>query len=174
MEGDDAHGAKDGGKAQKRYEYVFEDQIAFVEDEVLGGTLGDDSDSSSDSDGSDSRSGRRERKKRRRAGSSKDVRDAERALTLQKKQDALLSEREAMAKTRASLPIYPYREDLIRAVEDHQVVVIVGETGSGKTTQIPQYMWEAGFAKEGQKIGCSSRAAWRRCPSPRASPRRRA
>ena len=52
-----------------------------------------------------------------------------------------------MAKDRASLPIYPYREDLIQAVEDHQVVVIVGETGSGKTTQIPQYMWEAGFAK---------------------------
>ena len=151
-----SYGAKDGWKAAKQYEYVFEDQIAFVEDEVLGGTLGDDSDSDeSDSDGYDSKSGRRERKKRRRAGSSKDVRDAERALTLQKKQDALLSEREAMAKTRASLPIYPYREDLIRAVEDHQVVVIVGETGSGKTTQIPQYMWEAGFAKEGQKIGCT-------------------
>ena len=54
-----SYGAKDGGKAQKQYEYVFEDQIAFVEDEVLGGTLGDDSDSSSDSDASDSRSGRR-------------------------------------------------------------------------------------------------------------------
>ena len=60
-----------------------------------------------------------------------------------------------MAKNRESLPIYPYREDLISAVEDHQVVVIVGETGSGKTTQIPQYMWEAGFAKGDQKIGCT-------------------
>ncbi len=154
-----SYGAKDGsggGKAQKQYEYVFEDQIAFVEDEVLGGTGGGDSDASEGSEGSGSEDGeRRERKKRRRALSSKDSRDAERALALQKKQDARLSEREAMAKTRASLPIHPYREDLIRAVEDHQVVVIVGETGSGKTTQIPQYMWEAGFAKEGQKIGCT-------------------
>jgi pre-mRNA-splicing factor ATP-dependent RNA helicase DHX16 len=60
-----------------------------------------------------------------------------------------------MTKDRASLPIFPYRGDLISAVEDHQVVVIVGETGSGKTTQIPQYMWEAGFAKGGLKIGCT-------------------
>ena len=56
----------------------------------------------------------------------------------------------------ASLPIYPYREDLIRAVEDHQVVVIVGKTGSGKTTQIPQYMWEAGFARERVAFGVRS------------------
>ena len=154
-----SYGAKDGGGGadrQKQYEYVFEDQIAFVEDEVLGGTGNGDSDSGGSSEGSEGRDGaRRERKKRRRALSSKDGRDAERALALQKKQDASLTEREAMAKTRASLPIYAYREDLIRAVEDHQVVVIVGETGSGKTTQIPQYMWEAGFAKEGQKIGCT-------------------
>ena len=54
------------------------------------------------------------------------------------------------------MPIYPYRDDLIKAVEDHQTIVIVGETGSGKTTQIPQYMWEAGFAKEeGVRIGCT-------------------
>jgi HrpA-like RNA helicase len=39
-----------------------------------------------------------------------------------------LTEREEMAKNRASLPIFPYRGDLISAVEDHQVVVIVGET----------------------------------------------
>ena len=39
-----SYGAKDGGggaAGQKQYEYVFEDQIAFVEDEVLGGTVGD-------------------------------------------------------------------------------------------------------------------------------------
>lgn len=30
------------------------------------------------------------------------------------------------------------RDDLLKAVEEHQVIIIVGETGSGKTTQIPQ------------------------------------
>ena len=45
----------------------------------------------------------------------------------------------------ASVPPAPHRrEDLLRAVEEHQVIIIVGETGSGKTTQIPQYLHEAG------------------------------
>ncbi|XP_049934854.1 pre-mRNA-splicing factor ATP-dependent RNA helicase DEAH1-like isoform X2 [Nymphaea colorata] len=55
---------------------------------------------------------------------------------------------------RKTLPIYSYREELLQAVEDHQVLVIVGETGSGKTTQIPQYLHEAGYTKKG-KIGCT-------------------
>jgi len=158
-----AYGAKDSGDRakEKEYDFVFEDQIAFIEDEVLGGTLGGDSESSSSSETSDSEDGRGDGKKKKRKSkkianrSSKDSRNAEKQMLEEKKADALLSERDAMAKNRASLPIYPYRQDLIDAVEDHQVVVIVGETGSGKTTQIPQYMWEAGFAKEGQRIGCT-------------------
>lgn len=48
----------------------------------------------------------------------------------------------SIAETRKSLPIYPFREDLMQAVADHQVLIIEGETGSGKTTQIPQYLYE--------------------------------
>ncbi|KAG0181537.1 hypothetical protein DFQ29_008001 [Apophysomyces sp. BC1021] len=57
--------------------------------------------------------------------------------------------------TRKSLPIYEYREQLIQAIRDYQVLIIVGETGSGKTTQLPQYLYEAGFTKGGKKIGCT-------------------
>ncbi|XP_021989609.1 pre-mRNA-splicing factor ATP-dependent RNA helicase DEAH1 isoform X2 [Helianthus annuus] len=55
---------------------------------------------------------------------------------------------------RKTLPVYSYRESLLKAVEDHQVIIIVGETGSGKTTQIPQYLHEAGYTKRGM-IGCT-------------------
>ncbi|XP_043706537.1 pre-mRNA-splicing factor ATP-dependent RNA helicase DEAH1 [Telopea speciosissima] len=55
---------------------------------------------------------------------------------------------------RKTLPIYTYREELLQAIHDHQVLVIVGETGSGKTTQIPQYLHEAGYTKHG-KVGCT-------------------
>ncbi|XP_077211429.1 pre-mRNA-splicing factor ATP-dependent RNA helicase DEAH1-like isoform X2 [Tasmannia lanceolata] len=55
---------------------------------------------------------------------------------------------------RKTLPIYPFRDELIQALNHHQVIVIVGETGSGKTTQIPQYLHEAGYTKRG-KIGCT-------------------
>ncbi|XP_025832794.1 pre-mRNA-splicing factor ATP-dependent RNA helicase DHX16 [Agrilus planipennis] len=57
--------------------------------------------------------------------------------------------------TKISLPVYPFRDDIIQAVKDHQVLIIEGETGSGKTTQIPQYLHEAGFTENGQKIGCT-------------------
>eukprot|EP01102_Stenamoeba_stenopodia_P002144 TRINITY_DN11908_c0_g2_i1.p1 TRINITY_DN11908_c0_g2~~TRINITY_DN11908_c0_g2_i1.p1 ORF type:complete len:874 (+),score=238.87 TRINITY_DN11908_c0_g2_i1:78-2624(+) len=60
----------------------------------------------------------------------------------------------SLQETRKALPIYPYREQLLEAVRDHQVLVIVGETGSGKTTQIPQYLHEDGYTKVG-KIGCT-------------------
>lgn len=40
--------------------------------------------------------------------------------------------------TKESLPIYPFRDDLIAAIREHQVLIIEGETGSGKTTQLPQ------------------------------------
>ncbi|KAK2762734.1 hypothetical protein FQN54_000908 [Arachnomyces sp. PD_36] len=57
--------------------------------------------------------------------------------------------------TRKSLPIYQFRDDIIQAVADHQILIIVGETGSGKTTQLPQYLHEAGYTKGGMKIGCT-------------------
>ncbi|CAK9310143.1 unnamed protein product [Citrullus colocynthis] len=57
-------------------------------------------------------------------------------------------------------PIYPYRDQLLQAINDYQVLVIVGETGSGKTTQIPQYRGKVGCtqprrvaARESQELG---------------------
>ncbi|KAL0421967.1 UNVERIFIED_CONTAM: Pre-splicing factor ATP-dependent RNA helicase DEAH1 [Sesamum latifolium] len=61
---------------------------------------------------------------------------------------------EKLQNDRKTLPVYPYRDELLQAVNDHQVLVIVGETGSGKTTQIPQYLHEAGYTARG-KIGCT-------------------
>ncbi|KAK9488350.1 P-loop containing nucleoside triphosphate hydrolase protein [Lipomyces starkeyi] len=61
----------------------------------------------------------------------------------------------SMDQVRKSLPIYRYRDELLDAFENFQIVIIVGETGSGKTTQLPQYLHEAGYTKDGKKVGCT-------------------
>src|SRR3569833_3453600 len=53
-----------------------------------------------------------------------------------------------------ALPITERRDEIVAAIRNHQVVVIAGETGSGKTTQIPKMCLEAGLGIEA-KIGCT-------------------
>ncbi|CAG8684470.1 17134_t:CDS:10, partial [Gigaspora rosea] len=55
---------------------------------------------------------------------------------------------------RQSLPIFKMRTQLINAIKENQQLIIVGDTGSGKTTQMTQYLVEEGFAARG-KIGCT-------------------
>ena len=54
----------------------------------------------------------------------------------------------------AALPIAAYSEALIKAISEHQVVIVAGETGSGKTTQIPKLCLAAGRGIFGL-IGCT-------------------
>ncbi len=52
------------------------------------------------------------------------------------------------------LPITPRKDDIVAAIRTSQVIVLAGETGSGKTTQIPKMCLEAGLGIEA-KIGCT-------------------
>ncbi|RWS27129.1 pre-mRNA-splicing factor ATP-dependent RNA helicase DHX16-like protein [Leptotrombidium deliense] len=73
----------------------------------------------------------------------------------EKEIDPFAAKKLSIEETRKSLPIYPFKQQLIDAVHDYQVLIIEGETGSGKTTQIPQYLHDAGFTKGGKKVGCT-------------------
>ncbi|MEK8106788.1 hypothetical protein NKG94_19640 [Micromonospora sp. M12] len=44
----------------------------------------------------------------------------------------------------AALPVSERKDDIAAAIRDHQVVIVAGETGSGKTTQIPKICLELG------------------------------
>ncbi|EFP83968.1 DEAH-box ATP-dependent RNA helicase prp22 [Puccinia graminis f. sp. tritici] len=60
----------------------------------------------------------------------------------------------SITEQRASLPIYKLRDALVKAVKENQILVVVGDTGSGKTTQMTQYLAEEGLADE-KKIACT-------------------
>src|SRR6266568_2659384 len=50
----------------------------------------------------------------------------------------------------AELPVSQHKDEIAQVIRDHQVVVIAGETGSGKTTQIPKICLELGRGVDGQ------------------------
>lgn len=108
-------------KDDKKYEFVFENQIDFIKTDIL-------------------------EQLEQQEKYAKDVSAREGG--------PIEEEKTEMQKVRDSLPIYSYRQSIIDAVRDHQIIILVGETGSGKTTQIPQYLHEVGYSKKG-KIGCT-------------------
>lgn len=72
-------------------------------------------------------------------------------------QQLIAAEKKAktMEEKRKTLPVYQYRQQFLDAVREYQVLIIVGETGSGKTTQLPQYLFEDGYCENGMKVGCT-------------------
>uniref|UniRef100_A0A3B5BDT9 DExH-box helicase 34 n=1 Tax=Stegastes partitus TaxID=144197 RepID=A0A3B5BDT9_9TELE len=61
-----------------------------------------------------------------------------------------------------NLPIFQYRDRLVELVRRHPVVVVAGDTGCGKSTQVPQYLLSAGFTQvactQPRRIACISLA----------------
>uniref|UniRef100_A0ABI7Z742 RNA helicase n=1 Tax=Felis catus TaxID=9685 RepID=A0ABI7Z742_FELCA len=51
--------------------------------------------------------------------------------------------------TTPTFPIQKQRKKLIQAVRDNSFLIVTGNTGSGKTTQLPKYLYEAGFSQHG-------------------------
>lgn len=62
---------------------------------------------------------------------------------------------EDVDKTRKSLPIYKARANVLQMIRDNQVSILIGETGSGKTTQLAQYLYEDGYTRDGGLIACT-------------------
>ncbi len=64
------------------------------------------------------------------------------------------SQSKTLREQREYLPAFAVREELLRVIRDNQVIIVIGETGSGKTTQLTQFLYEDGYGKNGM-IGCT-------------------
>ncbi|KAH3685556.1 hypothetical protein WICPIJ_003482, partial [Wickerhamomyces pijperi] len=53
---------------------------------------------------------------------------------------------QAIQDSRMDLPVYAEEHRIMEAINHHDVVILCGETGSGKTTQVPQFLYESGYA----------------------------
>jgi ATP-dependent RNA helicase DHX37/DHR1 len=60
---------------------------------------------------------------------------------------------EEVKEMRAKLPIITEEQLVMEKIFENPIVIVCGETGSGKTTQVPQFLYEAGFAEDNKIIG---------------------
>jgi pre-mRNA-splicing factor ATP-dependent RNA helicase DHX16 len=114
-------------KVEQEYDYVLDEEIEFVAQDILQG----------------------------KRDLPKELLELEEASKADKQKEEQDKKALSIQEVRKSLPVYPYRDQLLQAIGDHQVLVIVGETGSGKTTQLTQYLHEAGYTKDGKMIACT-------------------
>ncbi|KAF3832641.1 hypothetical protein F7725_026306 [Dissostichus mawsoni] len=64
------------------------------------------------------------------------------------------AKKKTLLQQRQYLPIFAVRQQLLNIIRDNSIVIVVGETGSGKTTQLTQYLHEDGYTSYGM-VGCT-------------------
>ncbi|KAI9484179.1 MAG: putative ATP-dependent RNA helicase DHX34-like protein [Benjaminiella poitrasii] len=78
----------------------------------------------------------------------------------QKKKEKNLKKK--IEETKSALPVTPYANAIVQTLKSHRVLLIAGDTGCGKSTQVPQILMNAGFNKiactQPRRIACSSLA----------------
>lgn len=73
-------------------------------------------------------------------------------LYLDFKQKEKFGKLKKLRDTQANLPVARYKEEIIEIVKIEKVIIVAGDTGCGKSTQIPRYLYEAGFQKIGKVL----------------------
>lgn len=127
---------------QQEYDFILEDQVEFITSEVMSKIQEKKQEYDEENEGFELRNAHNNNEEN-------EEEDDDDILSSQR-----LTAHEKILLGRKKLPVYSYRDEFLAAVSQHKVIVVVGETGSGKTTQIPQYLHEAGWSKLG-KIGCT-------------------
>ena len=65
------------------------------------------------------------------------------------------SKQYTLQEQREKLPIFRVKDQFLNLISEWQIIILVGETGSGKTTQLSQYLYESGYSNDGRIIVCT-------------------
>lgn len=68
-------------------------------------------------------------------------------ISAAKKQPVPINRTPEIIESRSKLPIIGEEQIIMESISENDVIIVVGETGSGKTTQVPQFLYEAGYSK---------------------------
>lgn len=71
----------------------------------------------------------------------------------------------ALYKPSSLLPIARHKEALLYTIESSPVTILIGPTGSGKTTQLPQFLEQAGWCNDGKVIAVTQASPTLRPPT---------
>jgi len=96
----------------------------------------------------------RQQQPRRAMTETERARENERLATKLREKEGSTEYKKEMLKQRTCLPAFAQQEAIVRAIAKHQVVVVEGETGSGKTTQVPQFILDD-WTAQGQGSECN-------------------
>ncbi|CAF1367453.1 unnamed protein product [Rotaria sordida] len=92
-------------------------------------------------------------KRRQRQSSTSSVEETKVDIPARPHANVQVERSEEIQAIRSQLPIITEEQAIMEAIHDNLVVLICGETGSGKTTQLPQFLYEAGYTLDGKMIG---------------------
>lgn len=80
------------------------------------------------------------------------------------KQKKRFTKLKKLRKFQAGLPIAAYEKEIVEAVKNESILILAGDTGCGKSTQVPQYLYRAGFDKiactQPRRIACIGKLVW--------------
>ncbi|CAF3964301.1 unnamed protein product, partial [Adineta steineri] len=92
-------------------------------------------------------------KRRQREDSTSSIEEIKIDIPARPHANVQVERSEEIQAIRSELPIITEEQVIMEAIHDNLVVLICGETGSGKTTQLPQFLYEAGYTVDGKMIG---------------------
>lgn len=99
-----------------------------------------------------------------KGGKKEDGKRRDEEKTIEDEEDNKEERQISIQQQRKSLPAFAVKNDLIRAISENQVTVVIGETGSGKTTQLAQYLYDEGYGSNLSDKGVKRMIA---CTQPR-------